>query len=103
MVVGISLLLICVFFAFQYESVEVNGRWTRGKVLSHHSGRTGIRAANPYFMVELESGETVKVRDLGLISPYYKGVVCLKEVTGDFTGSMSYRIDRVARGRPCGR
>lgn len=93
MVVILSIALLILVTYIKYEPVETVTASIEAKIVRRAGGRTGIGSADPYFIAELASGETVKVRDFGEIPAFYTGKVYLKRVAGNVSGKRAYRID----------
>lgn len=92
LLIGSILVLGVLVFARFTPVVSESIDYVEGTVVSHAEGRTGNRGANPYFIVKLQNGTTVRASDFGGYSTNYRGKVTLIKGKSSLTGVATYRV-----------
>ncbi len=76
----------------RFEGTSGKGQIVQGQVILHSKGGAGKMAADPYFVVSLENGAQVKVRDWGVYPQSYTGPVKVRISSGKTTGQTIYEF-----------
>lgn len=88
----IAVFLLVVGFStyLRFEPSEEDGNRLVGEIVLYVGGSNGKAPSYSYFVVKLENGEQVKVRDLGDHLPNFKGQVPLIATKGKTSGRTIY-------------
>jgi hypothetical protein len=78
----------------RFEGSSGKGQIIQGEVILHSNGGAGKMAADPYFVVSLENGTQVNVRDWGVYLQSYKGPVKIRVSSGKTTGQTIYEFTK---------
>jgi hypothetical protein len=82
-----------------WEPAEYTTKTVSGEVIGHSRGASGKSAADPYFIVVLESGLQVHVKDYGSFPITYNGPVELHVGKSPSTGLARYRFTERSRNK----